>query len=158
MPPAPSIDVGVKQKMTWYTIIGGAIVIMLLYSYLAHKKWKWDLAKLNRSRPKLSKNEYIDILETKGYSRNDISIAYDVIQNYIDMPDFSMYPNDDFTHIYGIDSVDYEDLITEVYKKVDRPLPTQKYFEELNKKYMKDMNVEYVLELLKYNSQTPTTE
>jgi hypothetical protein len=134
--------------MSWYIVVG-VIIFIVFYSCLAHKKWKRDLGNLNSSRPILNKVGYIEKLESKGYSRDDISAVYDVIQKYIDVPDFSMYPDDDFYNTYRIDPEDYDDLITEVYNTLGRPLPAQEYFDVLNKKYRNNMRVEYVLELLR---------
>lgn len=144
--------------MAWYTYIGVVIIILILYSYLSNKKWRIDLKRLSQSRPMLSKAEYIGILAKKGYDSNRVGVAYDVLQEYIGIPEFSLYLQDDFKRDYQIDPEDYEDLIVKIFDRLQLTLPEQKQVDTLNKKYQKHLNVEYVLELLKFKSLTPTTE
>ena len=135
--------------MNWIIAILTAIAILILYAYLMDKKWREKLKRLNHSRPKLSEAEYIEKLVSKGYSRNEIEVAYYAIQHYIGNPDFSLYPDDDIYKTCEIDPEDYEDLIAEIFNMLGRPLPEQERIDALSIKYQKDMKVDYVLELLR---------
>ena len=138
--------------MSWIIVTLAVIIIFILFTYLTHKKWKKGLDSLSSSRLTLSKADYVDRLACRGYEREEISVVYDVIYYYIGKSGFSMYPDDDIYKTYKIDPDDYEDLIKEIFNRLHRPLPTKGQVDDLNKKYQKDMQIEYVLEMLKIDT------
>lgn len=52
-------------------------------------------------------------------------MAYDVLQDYIGIPEFSLYPEDDGKTDNKIDPEDYEDIITKIFDKLQLTFPEQ---------------------------------
>ena len=63
------------------------------------------------------------------------------------MDDFSIYPEDDLHKIYGIEDLDYIDIIDGICEKLNLRKVEQKDINELNKK-IKTFNAEYILTLI----------
>ena len=106
------------------------------------------LQKLNESRPNLTRSEYINRLSKKGFDKIHVEVVYDKIQEFIQMDDFSIYPEDDLHKIYGIEDLDYIDIIDGICEKLNLRKAEQKDCDELNEK-MKIFNAEYILTLTK---------
>ena len=135
--------------MNWIIVIVAIITLFVLFTHFSNKKWKRKLNAINDSRPALSKEEYLDRLVARGCERNNVSVTYDILSSYLNRPNFSLHPDDDIYGTYEIDPEDFEDLVTEVFQKLKKPLPSKGQVDDINQKYQKDMQVDYVLELLK---------
>lgn len=109
---------------------------------------KQRLRKLNQSRPNINRAEYVNRLVKNGFYRRHSEIVHDEIREFIQMDDFSIYPEDDIHKIYGIEDLDDIELIDTICKKLNLRKAEQKDCDELNKK-MKIFNAEYILTLTK---------
>lgn len=121
----------------------------LLYDNHENSKWKKKLVEIALSRPYLSKADYVQIVNEKGYEVKDIEACYDIIDFY--MPrvknfDFSIYPEDDIFRLYRIDDEDLTDDIEKVFKiktwlnKIETDI--------LNVKYNNIFNIYYLLDVI----------
>lgn len=123
------------------------VISVLAYSYYQTVRGENDLYKLNSSRPKLSRFQYVEILTNKGFNKDNIEIVYDEIYNFIGFDDFSMYPEDSIHEIYGIDDFDDIELIDNICEKLKIRKPTQEDYDNLEKEYS-HLNGETILVLL----------
>ncbi|MEA1787595.1 hypothetical protein U1E44_15950 [Arenibacter sp. GZD96] len=129
-------------------IIGTIIFLILVFSYIQNKRNEKKLRKLNESRPNLTRTEYINRLVKNGFEKQHAEIVHDEIREFIQMDDFSIYPEDDIHKIYGIEDLDDINLIDSICEKLNLRKAKQKDCEELNEK-MKIFNAEYILTLTK---------
>ena len=129
-------------------ILGTIIFLMLIFSYVQNKRNEKKLRKLNESRPNLTRTKYINRLVKNGFDKRHVEIVHDKIREFIQMDDFSIYPEDDIHKIYGIEDLDDIELIDTICKKLNLRKAEQKDCDELNKK-MKIFNAEYILTLTK---------
>ncbi|PIA81713.1 hypothetical protein BFR04_13335 [Gaetbulibacter sp. 4G1] len=129
-------------------IIGGIVFIMLIFSYIQNKRNENRLRKLNKSRSNLTRTEYINRLVKNGFDKQHVEVVHDEIREFIQMNDFSIYPEDDIHKVYGIDGLDDIELIDVICEKLNLRKAEQKDCDELNKK-MKSFNAEYILTLTK---------
>ena len=129
-------------------IIGAIIFLILVFSYIQNKRNEKKLHKLNESRPNLTRTEYIKQFVKNGFEKQHVEIVHDEIREFIQMNDFSIYPEDDIHKIYGIEDLDDIELIDSICEKLNLRKVEQKDCDELNKK-MKIFNAEYILTLTK---------
>ena len=129
-------------------IIGIIIFIFVIFGYVQNKRNEKRLRKLNESRPNLTRTEYINRLKKNGFEKQHVEIVYDQIREFIQMDDFSIYPEDDIHKIYGIEDLDDIELIDTICEKLNLRKAEQKDCDELNKR-MKTFNAEYILTLTK---------
>jgi len=121
---------------------------MLVFSYIQNKRSENRLRKLNESRPDLSRTEYINRLVKNGFNKQHAEVVHDEIREYIQMDDFSIYPEDDIHKVYGVEALDDSELIDTICEKLNLRKAEQKDCDELNKT-MKLFNAEYILTLTK---------
>lgn len=129
-------------------IIGIIFFFFAILGYIQNKQNEKRLRKLNLSRPNITRTEYINRLVKNGFDRRHSEIVHDEIREFIQMDDFSIYPEDDIHKIYGIEDLDDIELIDTICKKLNLRKAEQKDCDELNKK-MKIFNAEYILTLTK---------
>ena len=121
---------------------------MLVIGYIQNKRNEKKLRKLNESRPNLTRTEYINQLVKSGFDKQHAEVVHDEIRGFIQMDDFSIYPEDDIHKTYGIEDLDDIELIDGICKKLNLRKAEQKDCDELNIK-MKSFNAEYILTLTK---------
>lgn len=129
-------------------IIGTIIFLILVFSYIQNKRNEKELRKLNESRPNLTRTEYINRLVKSGFEKQHAEIVHDEIREFIQMDDFSIYPEDDIHKIYGIEDLDDIELLDSICEKLNLRKAEQNDCDELNEK-MKIFNAEYILTLTK---------
>jgi hypothetical protein len=133
-------------------IVFGVITLLILgivlYSYAERDQWKNKMQEISKSRPYLSRAEYISILEKKGFNVRHIEVVYDRLYEFIALNDFSMYPEDDIHKLYGIHDLDDVELIDQICKRLNLQEVDQKDCDELNKQFDK-LTAEYILTLTK---------
>ena len=129
-------------------IIGTIIFLVVILSFVQKKLDKIRLRKLNESRTSFSRAEYINRLVKKGFDQQHVEVLYDQIREFIQMDEFSIYPEDDIRKIYGIEDLDDIELIDRVCKRLNLREAEQKDLDELNKK-MELFNAVYILTLTK---------
>lgn len=127
-------------------IIGTIIFVFLIFSYVQNKRNEKKLQKLKKSRPNLTRSEYITQLVNKGFNQLHAEVVHDKIREFIQMDDFSIYPEDDIHKIYGIEDLDDIELIDGICEKLSLRKTEQKDCDELNKK-LKIFNADYILTL-----------
>ena len=71
----------------------------MIFSYIQNKRHEKRLRVLNESRPNLSRKEYINRLVTNGFEKQHAEVVHDEIQGFIQMDNFSIYPEDDILEI-----------------------------------------------------------
>ncbi len=129
-------------------IIGIIFFFFAILGYIQNKQNEKRLRKLNQSRPNINRTEYVNRLVKNGFDSRHSEIVHDEIREFIQMDDFSIYPEDDIHKIYGIEDLDDIELIDTICKKLNLRKAEQKDCDELNKK-MKIFNAEYILTLTK---------
>ena len=122
--------------------------LTLIFSFVQNKRYVKKLRKLNESRPNLTRTEYINQLVNSGFEQHHAEVVHDKIREFIQMDDFSIYPEDDIHKIYGIEDLDDVELIDGICDKLKIRKAEQKDFDELNKK-LKIFNAESILILTK---------
>ncbi len=137
----------VKDILTSIAIIGTIIILVVIF-YVQNKWDKERLCKLNESRPNLTRAEYIDLLVKEGFDKQHVEVVHDQIRKFIQMDEFSIYPEDDIHEIYGIKDLDDIELVDGICKKLNLRKMEQKDCDELNKK-MTLFNAKYILTLTK---------
>ncbi len=129
-------------------IIGTIFFLFIIFGYIQNKRNEKRLRKLNESRPNLTRTDYINRLVKNGFDKQHAEVVHDEIRKFIQMDDFSIYPEDDIHKIYGIEDLDDIELIDTICEKLNLRKAEQKDCEGLNKK-MKTFNAEYILTLTK---------
>ncbi|MFC7357094.1 hypothetical protein ACFQO1_05305 [Jejudonia soesokkakensis] len=129
-------------------IIGVIIFLILIFSYVQNKRNDKKLRKLNKSRPKITRTEYINRLVKSGFEKRHVEVVHDEIREFIQMDDFSIYPEDDIHKIYGVENLDDIELIDNVCEKLNLRKAEQKDCDELNKS-VEIFNAKYILTLTK---------
>ncbi len=127
--------------------VGLFIFVVLSISIFQRWKWKKGLQKLNFNRPKLEREEYILILLDKGFERNHIEVVHDEINEFIDINNFSMYPEDDIHRLYKIVDLDDVELIDRICNKLNIRNAEQEDYDLTGKKY-RNTTAESILYLL----------
>jgi len=120
----------------------------VIFGYIQNKRNEKRLRKLSGSRPKITRTEYINQLVKKGFEKQHAEMVHDEIREFIQMDDFSIYPEDDIHKIYGMEDLDDIELIDTICEKLNLRKAEQKDCDELNEK-MKVFNAEYILTLTK---------
>ena len=133
-------------------IIGAIVIMILVFSYIQNKRNKKNLRELSESRPNLTRSDYINRLLVKGFDKLHVEVVHDQLREFIQMDEFSIYPEDDIHIIYGIVDLDDIELIDRICKKLNLRKAEQNDFEEVNKK-TKIFNAEYILTLTKILSK-----
>lgn len=118
----------------------------MIFGYIQNKRNEKRLRKLNESRPNLTRTEYINRLVKSGFEKQHAEVVHDEIREFIQMDDFSIYPEDDIHEIYRIEEIDDIELIDEICKKLNLRKVEQKDCDELNKK-TRNFNAEFILTL-----------
>jgi len=129
-------------------IIGTIIFFFSLLGYIQNIRNKKRLQKLNESRPNLTRTEYINRLVKKGFDKQHAEVVHNEIREFIQMDEFSIYPEDDIHKIYGIEDLDDIELIDKICEKLNLRKAEQKDLDEVNKE-IKLFNAEYILTLTK---------
>lgn len=80
-------------------IIGIIIAMILILGHIQIQRWKNKLQKINNSRPKLTRSEYINRFVNSGFDKRHVEVVYDEIKSFIAMDDFSIHPEDDIHKI-----------------------------------------------------------
>lgn len=135
-------------------IIGIVIFLLFILGYIQIQRWKNKLQKINNSRPKLSRTEYINRFVNSGFDKRQVEVVYDEIKNFIAVDDFSIYPEDDIHKVYRIVDLDDIALIDTICEILEIKKAESKDCDELNKK-LKIFNAEYILTLTKKLAEEP---
>lgn len=120
--------------------------MLLTYSFVQSRRNKKKLLELNEGRLKLTRMEYIDRFEQKGFDRHHAEVVYDTINEFIRINGISIYPEDDIHLMYGVEELQDMELIDRVCDKLKLRRANQKDCDELNEK-LKIFNAEYILTL-----------
>ncbi|NOU58502.1 hypothetical protein [Marinifilum caeruleilacunae] len=118
--------------MEIYILIGTIIIALGL---LQIRNWKptKNLQQIASTRPSLDREDYITSLNNKGYEREYIELVYDEIYQFIDLPNFPIYPEDDWHLLYGINDLDDVELIDLICNKLNLQKPEQEDFDFIEK-------------------------
>ena len=135
-------------------IIGIIISMIFILGYIQIQRWKNKLQKINNSRPKLTRTEYINRFVNSGFDKRHVEVVYDEIKNFISMDDFSIYPEDDIHKVYRIEDLDDIALVDKICETLEIKKAESKDCDELNKK-LKIFNAEYILTLTKKSAEEP---
>lgn len=94
------------------------IQIFNLVNYFSKQNiWERKLLSLDAERPKLGKAEYVEMLVEKGFNRRRSNYIYNLINAYINIDKFSMYPNDSINHYYLKKESDLVQIINDICAK-----------------------------------------
>ena len=118
-------------------IIGIIIAMILILGHIQIQRWKNKLQKINNSRPKLTRSEYINRFVNSGFDKRHVEVVYDEIKSFIAMDDFSIYPEDDIHKVYRIEDLDDLELIDNVCEILEIKKAEPKDCDELNKKLLR---------------------
>ncbi len=133
--------------MNKLTYVGLFMFVVLVISIYHSWKWKRGLQKLDFNRSRLERADYIELLLNKGFERKHIEVVHDEIKEFIDINDFSMYPEDDIHRLYNIIDLDDVELIDRICNKLDIRNAEQEDFDLTGEKY-KNTTAESILYLL----------
>lgn len=134
--------------MVWLgIIIAVLIVIMIAIKTMNTGK----LRKLQRSRPALSKEEYLQQLKEKGHEEELVAAVYDTIKFYLPKW-FTPYPGDDLIKTYSIASSDIHTFMQELLNANDHHLPPDEVMQDIYKKHNEQVTAEYLLEIIEHSS------
>ena len=118
-------------------IIGIIIAMILILGHIQIQRWKNKLQKINNSRPKLTRTEYVNQLVNSGFDKKHVEVVYDEIREFISMDDFSIHPEDDIHKIYRIEDLDDIALVDNVCEILEIKKAEPKDCDELNKKLLR---------------------
>ena len=88
------------------------------FKFIEQGRWKRKLRMLDAMRPRLIRSEYIKRVEERGFKRKNVKVVYNVINEYIALEDFSMYPEDNINNYYLKDISDLPLLLERICKKL----------------------------------------
>ena len=131
------------------------IVSIVIYSIIKNSVTEDNLKDINNKRPILSRLEYIEIFEKKGFDRSHIEVVYDEIKKFLSIKNFSMYPEDDLHKQYGINDLDDVEIIHSIFKKLNVRLISEKEIKVINEKF-DYFSVEYILTALQIVANNDT--
>lgn len=87
------------------------------FKFIEHGRRKRKLRMLDAMRPSLVRSEYIKRVEEKGFKIKNVKEVYNVLNEYIALENFSMYPEDQIGY-YLKDKSDFPFLLESIYKKL----------------------------------------
>lgn len=87
------------------------------YKFFRRRKWIRKLRLLNAIRPNLLRSEYVGRVTEMGYELKKVKVVYNVINEYMSLDEFSMYPEDNVKH-YLRDTSDLTLLLKKIYSKL----------------------------------------
>lgn len=88
------------------------------FKFIEQGRLKRKLRMLDAMRPRLIRSEYIKRVEERGFRTKNVKVVYNVINEYIALEDFSMYPEDNINNYYLKDKSDLLLLLERIYKKL----------------------------------------
>ena len=117
--------------MVWLGIILAVIIILMLLISIRNNG---HLRVLQKSRPALSKEEYVQQLKAKGHDEDLVIAVYDTIKFYLPKW-FTPYPGDDLIKTYSIASGDIDVFIQQLLRANDHTLPPDEVMQDIYKKH-----------------------
>jgi len=88
------------------------------FKFIQKGRWKRKLRILDAMRPCLIRSEYLKQVEERGFKMKNVKVVYNVLNEYIALDDFSMYPEDNINNYYLKDKSDLPLLLERIYKKL----------------------------------------
>lgn len=125
-------------------ILSTNLILAVIFYSLKKKR----LYKLKQSRPNLSRQDYINHFVQEGFAEEHVVVVHDQIRAFIQMDEFSIYPEDDLHKIYGIVDLDDIELVDSICKKLNLRSAQDTEIEALNNE-MASFNARYILCLTK---------
>ncbi|WP_053970357.1 hypothetical protein [Mangrovimonas sp. ST2L15] len=113
-------------------IFGGIGILVLIYHRIQNERYEKKLQKLNQSRPKLTRAEYIAKLKGEGFDENHVGVVYNKIYEFNDNISNSIYPEDDLHKVWRINDLDDIELVDKICAELNLKKPEQSDFDELN--------------------------
>ncbi|MGV8827839.1 MAG: hypothetical protein ACWA6U_05905 [Breznakibacter sp.] len=125
------------------------IVILLVGLVIAYSKVHdfLTLKSLQKRRIGLSKQNYIEALEKKGYPKKDIEVVYEKLKDFIASDRFLLHPDDDIHQDYEITDLDDIELIIQVCDSLGLRYPNDSEYDEVNIEFEK-LTASYILSLI----------
>lgn len=130
--------------MIWLGVIIAVLIVIMLVIKTMNTG---HLRKLQRSRPALSKEEYVQQLNEKGHDEEIVSALYDTIKFYLPRW-FMPYPGDNLIKTYSIAGGDIHTFMQELLQANDHKLPPDEVMQDIYKKHNEQVTVEYLLEII----------
>lgn len=83
-------------------VIGIIIFLLFLYLNNRNQREKKEILDLNKNRPELRRQDYVNQISQKGFTKKHVEVLYDEIQKIIGIENFTIYPEDDLYENYGL--------------------------------------------------------
>ena len=109
---------------------------------------KQKLLKISASRPILNRFDFIDRMEFIGFEYDKVAATYDEINGWMQLDDFSIYPEDDLLKLYKIDDMDIHEMIERLCEKLEVNFPSTEQCEEAFQQNDENFDTVYILKLL----------
>lgn len=93
------------------------IKVTTTHKFFRRQKWIRNLRLLDALRPRLLRSEYVVQLVEKGYELKKVKVVYNVINEYMSLDEFSMYPKDNLNY-YLREKSDLSFLLERIYSKL----------------------------------------
>lgn len=130
--------------MTYLLITLAVLIFLILWLY---NRNSGHFRRMQRSRPELPREEYIEMLAQKGYDEELVAVVYDTLRFYLPKW-FSMYPGDDIIKFYRISSGDIDLFIRKVVSDNQLSLPPDEEMQLIYEKHNETVTAEYVLDII----------
>ncbi len=112
------------MSKTIVLILLGFLVFIVIV-YIDNRRMKNSLRKLDKDRPRLTKVDFITLLEAKGYNAKHAEVLHDQLMDFLPIERFSIYPEDDLHNDYKIDDSEVDDIIIKVCSVLNIREPNQ---------------------------------
>jgi len=124
------------------------ILFLIIWTGIMNYLRKQKLLKISASRPPLNKFDFIDLMELKCFEYDKIAATYDEISGWMQLDDFSIYPEDDLLKLYKIDDMDIHEMIERLCEKLEVNFPSTEQCEEAFQQNNENFDTVYILKLL----------
>ncbi len=133
--------------MKFITFIVGFVLLVPFFIYIQRNSLKVKLRKINKTRSRFTKDDFVIYFEARGYDPEIAEIAYDEIMEWIVLKNFTLMPDDNLHLLCDFRDFDDMDFIHEVCSGLGYKMPDQHVLDELNEKY-NEFTPEYLIDLL----------
>ena len=133
--------------MAWLGIVLAVIIVLMI---IISARNNGHLRRLQRSRPELSKSQYVQQLNDKGYDAPLVSAVYDTIRFYVPKW-FSPYPGDDLVKTYRIATGDIDRFVRDLLRANDHVLPPEEVMLDIYHKHNERVSAVYLLDIISHS-------
>lgn len=138
--------------MKFIFLMAGFVVLVSFFIYIQRNSLKVKLRKINRSRARFTRDDFVIYFEALGYDPEIAENAYDEIMEWMVLKNFTLMPNDNLHWLCDFRDFDDMDFIHEVCSEMGYKMPEQRVLDKLNEKY-DEFTPEYLIDLLQNHAR-----